>query len=211
MRRLSPAAFSLVIALLLLSCKATTAPAGEPLTETTTTAVIDASATVAPLPTTPAGPTATPEPEGIQIIGDDAFIAWTQQALSLIETRAPEAYKEVTASIKVIELVGSGSGIFVAEKRYAVGEETAHAPDYDEARQLIWYAGTIVHDAHHSALYSRGLQYTGKDAEVDCLKAQMAALRLLTDDPFFANYVQSLIDGADDPANAYWNQPNRDW
>jgi hypothetical protein len=40
---------------------------------------------------------------------------------------------------------------------------------------------------------------------------QKAALELMTNNPFFANYVQGLIDGADDPANQYWNQSNRHW
>jgi hypothetical protein len=28
---------------------------------------------------------------------------------------------------------------------------------------------------------------------------------------YFSNYIQGLIDGADDPKNQYWNQPNRHW
>jgi hypothetical protein len=210
MTRLLPAAFVLTLALLLLSCKANTSSAGEPATETTVP-VPQATAAVVASPTTPPEPTATPEPEGIEVIGDAAFVAWTQQALGLIETRAPEAYGEVLSSIRVIESVTAGSGINVEEKRFAVGDETAHAPGYDEAQQMVWFAGTIVHDAHHSALFGRGEAYTGKDAEISCLTVQEAALQLLTDDPFFANYAQGLIDGADNPANQYWNQPNRHW
>jgi len=195
---------------LLLGCKA--GSASDPVApEPSATLTLEATATGAAPPTTASEPTETPEPEGIEVIGDEAFKTWAQQALTLIETRAPEAYKEVRASIKVIESVAAGSGMYVEEKRYAVGDETAHAPGYDEAQQLVWYAGTIVHDAHHSALNARGEPYTGKDAEIDCLTVQKAALRLLTDDPFFANYVQGLIDGADDPVNQYWNQPNRHW
>jgi hypothetical protein len=153
----------------------------------------------------------TPAPNEIEIAGSDEFKVWTTRALALIEQHAPDAYREVTHSIRTIESVDAGSGMHVVEKRYAVGEQTAYAPDYDEEQQLIWYASTIVHDAHHSALCIRGESYTGKDAEVECLTVQKAALELLTAEPFFANYVQGLIDGADDPANQYWNQPNRHW
>jgi hypothetical protein len=167
--------------------------------------------TAATEPAATAEPTTTSEPKVIEVIGDEAFQEWTARALELIETSAPDAYEEVMASIDVIESVPAGSAMYVEEKRYAVGDETAHAPGYDEDGQLLWFAGTIVHDAHHSALSARGEPYTGKDAEVACLMRQKAALELMTSDPFFANYVQGLIDGADDPANQYWNQPDRHW
>lgn len=209
MTRLFTALF-VTTALLLLGCKADSAPdpvAPQPSASLTLEALTPsaASATTAP------EPTGTPEPEGIEVIGDDEFKAWTQQALELIETKAPEAYDDVLASIKVIESVAAGSGMYVEEKRYAAGDETAHANGYDSDGQLVWFAGTIVHDAHHSALFGRGEPHTGKDAEIECLTVQKAALELLTDDPFFANYVQGLIDGADDPANQYWTQPDRHW
>ncbi len=100
----------------------------------------------------------------------------------------------------------------VVEKRFDVGDETAHAPGYDEANA----AGLVRrHDRPRRApqrpLHAAAEYPSGKDAEIDCLTVQMAALQLMTDDPFFANYVQGLIDGADDPANQYWNQPNRHW
>jgi hypothetical protein len=176
------------------------------------TSAPEGSAVASPEPSATAGPAPSPTPDGIiDVIGDEAFKAWVTQALDLIETRAPEAYQEVIASIEAIESVPAGSGMHVVEKRFDVGDETAHAPGYDKANQLLWFAGTIVHDAHHSARYMQGLDPSGKEAEVDCLTHQLAALKLMTDDPFFPNYVQGLIDGADDPANQYWNQPNRHW
>ena len=195
---------------ILTACKSGTASeANEPVSTPTVAAATTAMAEVAASATPQ--PTATPAARVIEIIGDEAFQAWTQRALELIETRAPEAYAEVLASIDVIESVAAGSGMYVEEKRFAVGQQTAYAPEYDEAQQLVWYAGSIVHDAHHSAMFIRGDLPTGKEAEVECLTVQKAALDLMADDPFFASYVQSLIDGADDPANQYWNQPDRHW
>ena len=105
----------------------------------------------------------------------------------------------------------AGSGIVVQEKRFKVGDITAHAPGYPPAQQLIWYAGAIVHDANHSALFSAGQPHSGKDAEVACLMVQKAALLKIETNNYFSSYVQGLIDGADDPANQYWTQPNRHW
>jgi len=217
MHRLLLVAAVVTAAVTLAACKSDSAGSSDSATATVVssgpTSAIGAGPTTAvqASPTTAPGPSPTPEPATIEVIGDEAFMAWTQQALELIETRAPEAYEEVLASIDTIESVPAGSGMYVEEKRYAVGDQTAYAPGYDEAGQLVWYAGTIVHDAHHSALFQDNKPYTGKDAEISCLTVQKAALELLSDDAFFTNYLQSLIDGADDPANQYWNQPNRHW
>ena len=75
----------------------------------------------------------------------------------------------------------------------------------------MWLAGTIVHDACHSHRYIEGREFRGKEAEVECLKVQRAGLDLIDDDTFFSGYVTELIEGADDPDNAYWNNPNRHW
>jgi len=214
-RRCSRRELLVIAAGLLVACKTSsegTSTTAEPAATQPGEATIPAAtATVETAPTATPQPTATPALPSIEIFGDDDFKAWTLRALEMIQARAEEAYAEVTASINVIESVPAGSGMYVEEKRYAVGEQTAYAPGYDESRQLLWYAGTIVHDAHHSALFSRGEPYTGQDAELDCLTVQKAALELMTDDPFFPGYVQGLIDGADDPANQYWNNPDRHW
>jgi hypothetical protein len=205
----------IAIAVLLIGCKAESAlPSATP----------ELSGSGTPQPTATFVPTATPVPcsreaaavatlvpNEIEVVGSDDFKTWTERALRLLEERAPDAYREVSIAIRTIESVSAGSGMYVIEKRFAVGEQTAHAPDYDEERQLLWYASAIVHDAYHSALCASGEPYTGMEAEIQCLMVQKAALELLTDDAFFASYIQGLIDGADDPVNQYWNNPDRHW
>ena len=68
-----------------------------------------------------------------------------------------------------------------------------------------------MHDACHSARYERGEAYRGKEAELACLAVQRRALLKLDSDTYIPGYVQGLIDNADDPANEYWNNPNRHW
>jgi hypothetical protein len=176
----------------------------------TPTAMPPASPTATPPATATA--TTTPEAEAvIAIEGASDFVAWTEQALQLIASNAPEWYEQVTASILTIAPVAAGSGMDVFNKVYRVGEVTAYAPGFSEAQQLVWYAGTIVHDSCHSERYDLGLVYLGKEGEVACLMDQKAALLLLDTGTYFSDYVQSLIDGADDPANAYWTAENRHW
>ena len=159
---------------------------------------------------TPALPTSTAAGE-IDIEDDERFVAWTNEALELIALRAAGDYARVVASIRTIKSVEAGSGIFVMTKLYQVGNVTAFAPGFERRLQLVWYAGTIVHDACHSARYERGEAYRGKEAELACLAVQRRALLKLDSDTYIPGYVQGLIDNADDPANEYWNNPNRHW
>jgi hypothetical protein len=188
-----------------------TEPPATPAAEPPTASPTAPSAT--PTVTTPAAeaPTSIAAPEGFIIEGDAEFVAWTEQALELLETKAPEWYAQVDASIRTLRSVPAGSGMDVRGKVYLVGDITAHAPGFGQEQQLVWYAGTIVHDSCHSERFDQRLVYQGKEGEVACLMDQKAALLLIESGTYFSDYVQSLIDGADDPANAYWNTPNRHW
>jgi hypothetical protein len=151
------------------------------------------------------------EARKVEVRGSKDFQTWTRSALDLLRSQAPSAYKDVLASIKIVEPVEAGSGIYVDEGRFQVGRGTAYAPNYEPAEQLVWYAGTLVHDACHADLHKQGKVYDGKEGEVACLKRQKAALIQLKGGEDFAAHVQGLIDGADDPANQYWLQPHRHW
>jgi hypothetical protein len=211
-----------LLGLLLTACSGGSSTATAPASSTggavaaaTFTPVREApTATAAPSATAAAtapAPTATAIPTSVEVRGTADFVTWTQRALDLVKRSAPEWYDQVVRSIRVITSVPAGSGIFVQTKTFQVGNETAHAPGFNEAQQLIWYAGTIVHDSCHSRLYQEGKPHSGKAAEVACLTDQKAALLKFETSSYFSTYVQGLIDGADDPANQYWNNPNRHW
>ena len=187
-----------------------TPPSATPALQATTAAP-QPSPTSSAAEATPTEAVPTVAPAEFQIEGSPDFIAWTEEALELLRTRAPEWYEQVAESIETLRSVPAGSGMDVFNKVYMVGDVTAYAPDFPPAGQLIWYAGTIVHDSCHSERFDEGLVYLGKEGEVACLMDQKAALLLLDTDPYFSDYVQSLIDGADDPSNAYWNNPDRHW
>ena len=99
----------------------------------------------------------------------------------------------------------------VYSKTYRVGDKTAFAPGFSRPDQIVWLAGTIVHDACHSNLYAAGEAFTGKKAEITCLTRQLEALEIIEDGSYFRNYVYDLIQGADDPNNQYWTDSNRHW
>ena len=149
--------------------------------------------------------------DGIQITGDARFIAQVGAALDLLRSKAPGPYADVLANIVLLHHIPAGSGMCVDTGRFKIGEETAYAPGWSKADQIAWLAGAIVHDANHRARYRAGLLSGGRDAELDCLQHQLAALRLIGADRAFREYLRGIIEGIDDPANQYWNDPNRHW
>ena len=115
--------------------------------------------------------------------------------------------------IGVIECVEQGSGMWAWESppRYTAGKSTYEA-------DTQWYAGTIAHDAHHSALYhdyqlSHPGQsipsdiYTGEQAEADCLKVQYDALARMGATASTLDYLKNVITTkywTGDYANRWW-------
>jgi hypothetical protein len=194
------------------------------------------AATATPMPQTPvpappapsidieptATATASGQPSGSpKVVGDSAFVTWTNQALALLQSKAPAWYQQVARYLDEILQVPTGTGrIHVGTKTFQAGPDTVHAtmltPAYSRGitqaqsrdLQLEWYAGSIVHDSCHERLYENGQQYMGKDAEIACLKDQKAALLQIESLSALSDYVQGLIDGADDPANQYWLNPH---
>lgn len=150
---------------------ATAAPTGTPTGTPAPTVTVTATAapTQRPVATPGASPTMTvllaetptPSPtnegdspityEEIRIVGNADFIDQTRLALSLLKTKAPDAYQKVLSYVAIIEQ-GDRSGMWAAEElpRYEVGDETAFF-------SVTWYASTIAHDATHSELYHRYL------------------------------------------------------
>ncbi len=132
-------------------------------------------------------------------------------ALQLIAERAPAAFVRVHEAITTIRSVRTGSRMDVFSRTFLVGDQTAFAPGFSRAVQVVWLAGTIVHDACHSNQHAEGRVSSGKVAEVECMETQLEALALIDDGTHFADYISGLIAAADDPESQYWNQPNRHW
>jgi hypothetical protein len=213
------------------------APATSPSAEPTQASVAPSAATKAPPsgPASPAPSTAAASPDasvpipdpaycpatlppadertadGIDLEGDDEFIAHVKDALELLASKAPEPYAAVRTSVTRIRSVPSFSGMCHDTGTYRVGVVTAYAPGYPREQQAVWLAGTIVHDACHRDRFVQGLELSGRDAELACLQLQLASLKQIDEPGRFRDYVKDLIEGVDDPSNQYWNDPNRHW
>lgn len=209
------AAAGALVAMLLAGCGGTSAPTTTsivPPTSSSPTTTAETTTSVGVVTTLPETTTTTESvaTDAVDIVGDEQFVTQAGAALELLVVEAPDAYAEVLLHITTIESVSAGSGMDVFSKTFRVGDVTAYAPGYEEADQVVWLAGTIVHDACHSRLYTEGEEYTGRDAELVCLRDQLEALLVLSGFAF-ESYVESLVDGVDDPENAYWTAEERHW
>jgi hypothetical protein len=133
---------------------------------------------------------------GLELWGSPAFLTRTVEALDLLE-RA-ELLSLVSPHLHGInESSSSGVSIVLGRPVFFVGEPTWNAGG-------TWYAGAIVHDAHHAFLYHAAARaagrrrikrdcWAGTDGERKCLRVQLEALGRLGADAETMDYVRSLI------------------
>jgi hypothetical protein len=155
----------------------------------------------------------------IKIIGTEQFIDQTKQALALLETKAPEAYRKVETYIGLIEQYEkSGMWAWEDPPRFAVGDATAFY-------SVTWYAASIAHDATHSELYHQYLKkyggvvpdevWTGEDVERFCIGYQIEVMKQIDGPQDEIDYLAGLdgthcdLDG-DGDCDAV-DYENRDW
>lgn len=144
-------------------------------------------------------------PFEIKIIGDDDCVSKTNQALDLLRNKAKSHYDTIVKYVGIIECTESQSGMHVWENppRYQVGKATINAG-------IIWYAGTIAHDACHSKQYHDYLLnnpsssvpsdvYTGRNAEAQCLAVQYDALSKIGATQETLDYITNIIN------SEYWD------
>ncbi len=156
-------------------------------------------------------PVVKPLPTSLEIKGDEDCLKRTNEALNLIKEKAESHYNEVKKYIGIIECTERQSGMAAYENppRFQVGRSTYQS-------DTIWYAGTIVHDAHHSKLYHDYLQnhpseitvpyeaWGGRDSEQRCIDVQLDALQKIGADQYILDYVKDSIN------TEYWNVPYED-
>jgi hypothetical protein len=147
----------------------------------------------------------------IPIKGDASCSLQTGQALTLLKSRDPSDYRNITRYIRLIECRDAGSGMYAWEEppRFAAGRATRDAG-------ILWYAGAIAHDSCHSREYHEYLQshpsssvppevYTGKTAEEACLQYQYTVLQKIGANEKMLQYVK------DSAGTEYWNESNVWW
>ncbi|MEI6462526.1 MAG: hypothetical protein WCO33_02550 [bacterium] len=149
----------------------------------------------------------------IEIIGDDDCENDTLNALKLLSAKAPDTYRNVVKSIGIIECAPSGSAMYADEtpSRFVVGDNT-------RTYSIIWYAGSIAHDAFHSKLYHDYLRthktqsvpdsiWIGKNAEEKCIAEQSRVLTRLKADKALIEFLKNAL------ATRYYEilPKDRDW
>ena len=155
--------------------------------------------------------------DGIELRGTRNFTDHVVSALTLLRTKAPEAYGIVTNCIKVI-VQSAHTGMAA----YA-NPPTSHLHDKVEWESLQGFASGIAHESFHSKLYldrQRELgasavvpddAWTGETAEMLCCQHQARVLRRIGGSEAEISYYD--WDPTRDPTNRYWEVPyeKRNW
>lgn len=135
----------------------------------------------------------------VKVVGSDAFISQTEAALSVLKSQAPRAFKRAEQNISVIEQT-EFSHMWSDEvpPRYAVGEKSSF-------KSIKWYAGTIAHEATHSALYQAYLAKNGlpvpasiwrsDEAENVCIAYQIEVMEQVNAPKADIDYLNDELNG----------------
>jgi hypothetical protein len=131
--------------------------------------------------------------EGIDIVGSNAFIATTRNALEVLKTT--RCFETIRSNLQVIE-EGSRSGVYphVEGAKFIVGYRTWTS-------HLIWYASGIAHEAYHNVIYRspktwrwiRPAFWNRKQDERECLEFQLGVLGELNAPNVMVEYVLKLM------------------
>ena len=129
----------------------------------------------------------------IEVQGSPEFVKRTKEALALLQNARELGF--VQRYIKIIkEGERSGMRAFDEKPTYEVGAATWQ-------HSALWYAGTIAHDSYHSKLYFDAKKgdktparsdWTGAEAERNCLEYQLKVLKALKADKQTLDYVAAM-------------------
>ena len=104
----------------------------------------------------PANKPASDSSPEISIRGEGAFVVQTRAALNMLAVCAPQALREADDALDTIREYNL-SGMEVNSGTFLASNTTAFAQGYSRDAQIFWYAGTIVHDAHHRTQEQNGV------------------------------------------------------
>lgn len=130
------------------------------------------------------------------MIGSADFAEKTKAALARLKKSG--YLGEIKGHASIIKQSNcSGMNVYAEKPTFQVGKETWNSNN-------VWYAGTIAHDSFHSKLYhdskkaKGGVEppaedWSGRQAEIECLNYQARVLRGLQAPEYMIQYVQGMI------------------
>ncbi len=153
----------------------------------------------------------------VEIMGSAKFTDQIVKALTLLKSKAPDAYSIVINYVKRIEQ-GERSGMWAYKTppTYEIADKTAFY-------SLTWCAATIAHDSFHSKLYhdykTRHGEpvpdsiWTGTEAEKQCMEHQITVMSLIGAPKSEIDYSKQQADGqyVDDKETRGHYRKNRNW
>lgn len=144
----------------------------------------------------------------MNIQGNKDFIDNTGEALNLLK-----GLPELDFIEEHIKLIKQAESSGMDAKNKIPTSEIGNTYLEDPA----WYASFLAHEAYHSYLYKEGIKkgilddsnWVGRQAEIKCLKFQLAVIKKITKDKSLIGEVRNLLNN---PGNYFEIEKDyRDW
>ena len=137
---------------------------------------------------------------GVEIEGSPAFVNAIDQALDLLQTRAPQWYGySISGLTKIREVTEEeGPGVYLHTGAFSI------TPGHVSAG-VLWLASIIVHDACHVHRAARGLVPGDLTGERECLKVQIEATEVFDYHNKHLPWLREILANIDDIEYQWWH------
>jgi len=137
---------------------------------------------------------------GVEIEGSLAFVNAIEQALDLLQSRAPQWYGySISGLTKIREATASESpGVYLHTGVYDVLPNRVSAG-------VLWLASVIVHEACHVHRAARGLVPGDLTGERECLKVQIEATEVFDYHNKHLPWLREILANIDDIEYQWWH------
>ena len=137
---------------------------------------------------------------GVEIEGSPAFVNAIEQALDLLQTRAPQWYGySINGLTKIREVTEEeGAGVYLHTGVFSITPRHVSSG-------VLWLASIIVHDACHVHRAAVGLVPSDLTGERECLRLQIDATEVFDDQNRHLPGLRHILANINDPAFQWWH------
>ncbi len=137
---------------------------------------------------------------GVEIEGSPAFVNAIEQALDILQTRAPQWYAYSINGLTKIREVSEeeGAGVYLHTGAFSITQGHVSAG-------VLWLASIIVHDACHVHRAAKGLVPGDLTGERECLRLQIDATEVFDYQNRHVPGLRHILANIDDIEYQWWH------
>ena len=137
---------------------------------------------------------------GVEIEGSEAFVLRIEEALDILQNRAPTWYAYSISGLTKIREVpeDEGAGVYLHTGAFSI------TPGHVSIG-VLWLASIIVHDACHVHRAATGLVHGRLTGERECLRVQIEATDVFDYQDRHVPGLRYVLENIDDPEYQWWH------